>query len=96
MDSDSYVARAVAAGPRKYSEILVAGANDYSSRITSIVTGSPYRDLPLIVASLEIAAKLLRGQMTNPGFVDTLIRILTTRAEAQAFMAKVPKPKEEQ
>ena len=95
LDPRPYIERAIKAGPFGFIETLVDGANDYSARISAALSGLPSHDLPLIIACMEIYAKVLRGQLPNPEYVDFLVRIISEKSDAVAFVAHVARPREE-
>ena len=55
-DPKAYTTRAALAGPFEFLEILNEGANHYTAAIVDIVNAAPNEDLPLIIATLHIAA----------------------------------------
>lgn len=95
LDSQSYIARAIDSGPRGFSDILVDGANDYAGLISAAVSGTPFCDLPLFIAVMEIYSKLLRSHLPRASYVDLLVSLITAKSDVQAFVAKVPRPREE-
>lgn len=93
-DPKAYTTRARLAGPFEFLEILNEGANHYTAAIVDIVNAAPHDDLPLIIATLHIAADALLTQVTTPEYVDFLIDLFKRHVSAMAVSVRVPKRKE--
>ena len=93
-DPKAYTTRAVLAGPFKFMEILNEGANHYTAAIVDIVNAAPHDDLPLIIATLHIAADALRTQLPSPEYVDYLLDLFKRSVSTMAVSVIVPKKKE--
>lgn len=93
-DPKAYTTRAALAGPFEFLEILNEGANHYSAAIVDIVNAAPHDDLPLIVATLHIAADALRTQVPTPEYVDFLLDLFKRSVSTTVVSVKVPKRKE--
>lgn len=93
LDPKAYTTRAAFAGPSDWLEILNEGANHYSAAIVDIVNAAPHDDLPLIIATLHIAADALRTQVTTPEYVDFLLDLFKRRVSTTVASVKVPKRK---
>lgn len=94
LDPKAYTTRSALAGPSDWLEILNDGANHYSAAIVDIVNAAPHDDLPLIIATLHIAADALRTQLPVPEYVDFLLDLFKRRVSTTAVSVRVPKRKE--
>lgn len=94
LDPKAYTTRAFLAGQSDWLEILNEGANHYTQAIVDIVNAAPNEDLPLIIATLHIAADALRTQLRVPGYADFLLDLFKRRVSTTAVSVKVPKRKE--
>lgn len=93
-DPKAYTTRAALAGPGEFLEILNEGVNHYSAAIVDIVNAAPNEDLPLIIATLHIAADVLRTQVDPPKYADFLLVLLKRHISTTAVSVRVPKRKE--
>ena len=93
-DPKAYTTRAALAGPGEFLEILNEGVNHYSAAIVDIVNAAPNEDLPLIIATLHIAADALRTQLRVPGYADFLLDLFKRRVSTTVATVKVHKRKE--
>ncbi len=91
LDSQAYIARAIAAGPAGFDRILVEGANAYAQSILDLINRSPHDDLPLILATLRVSAKALASDINPPFYVDLLVDSLELFSKQVVIKARVPK-----
>lgn len=94
LDPKAYTTRAALAGPSDWLEILNEGVNHYSAAIVDIVNAAPHDDLPLIIATLHIAADALRTQVTTPEYVDFLLDLFKRSVSTMVTTVKVYERKE--
>lgn len=93
-DPKAYTTRAYYASPAEFTQILLDGANDYAQQLSAMVNAAPHQDLPLIIAVMEISARLLRGHVRNQDYVPFLVAILSENSAATAVLAEIPREKE--
>ena len=94
LDPKAYTTRAFLAGPSDWLEILNEGANHYTGAIVEIVNAAPHEDLPLIIATLHLAADALRTQVATPEYADFLLDLFKRNVSTMAVSVRVPKKKE--
>lgn len=94
LDPKAYTTRAFLAGQSDWLEILNEDANHYTEAIVDIVNAAPHDDLPLIIATLHLAADALRTQLPVPGYADFLLDLFKRRVSTTVASVKFPKRKE--